>query len=689
MTKLDKLENKQAELIKKAREIWDKQFGEDRELTDKEYSEYKKLMGKIEKLDEQIKEEQRLQKLEESLTIGDSMQTVLEQSKTIDKKDQDKQQFQQSKKEQEIQDNHQRESKQKVDQHKKEQKTQKEKQQTNEENKEIKDQNKQKDKQQVKKEDDKASKQVAQKEKEQKAAKSATAAKDNTNHRAWIMGIDETKEDKKDEPVKEEQLGKETTENIKEEVIAPPENNDAFGNGRGRYSLLSRLSQKKKESSLETTEDRTTTKTKINKENKDNSVKTKEKSSNEDQFRELKNRLHRTLIDEIDKETLQNNEDNKDLEKEVVETVESLLDKESESLSSKEREKIVDEILNETLGFGPITPLIEDENVSEIMVNGPDQVYVEEEGKLKLTDVNFRDEQHVLHVIEKIVAPLGRRIDESSPMVDARLPDGSRVNAIIPPLSLTGPTLTIRKFSEDPLEAKDLITFGSMSTEMSEFLKTCVRKRLNVIVSGGTGSGKTTTLNVLSSFIPKDERIVTIEDAAELTLHQDHVVTLETRPPNMEGKGAITMRDLVRNSLRMRPDRIVVGEVRGGEALDMLQAMNTGHDGSLTTGHANSPRDMLSRLETMVLMAGMDLPIRAIREQIASAIDLIVHQDRLEDGTRKIVKVSEVQGMEGDVITMQDLFTFKRKGRDKQNKIVGEFESTGFTSVFLERLENQ
>ncbi|WP_420848210.1 CpaF family protein [Natranaerofaba carboxydovora] len=413
--------------------------------------------------------------------------------------------------------------------------------------------------------------------------------------------------------------------------------------------------------------------------------------SNEDPHRDLKSRLHRTLIDEIDKDALKDTESNKDLEKEVKETIENLLEEESKrfSISMKDREKIQAEILNEALGFGPITPLIENSDISEIMVNGPNQVYVEEDGKIKLTDIKFRDDQHVLHVIEKIVSPLGRRIDESSPLVDARLPDGSRVNAIIPPLALTGPTLTIRKFSEDPLQAKDLISFGSMSTEMADFLKTCVKKRLNIVVSGGTGSGKTTTLNVLSSFIPKDERIVTIEDAAELSLHQDHVVTLETRPPNMEGKGAITMRDLVSNSLRMRPDRIVVGEVRGGEALDMLQAMNTGHDGSITTGHANSPRDMLSRLETMVLMAGMDLPIRAIREQIASAIDLIVQQDRLEDGSRKIVKVSEVQGMEGDVITMQDLFTFKREGRDSKNKIIGSFESTGFAQVFLDSLKDK
>ncbi len=473
---------------------------------------------------------------------------------------------------------------------------------------------------------------------------------------------------------------------------------DDTGNGNGSNgALLSRLSKQKQASAIIPENNSSSQEDEKNHSKSSKNVfnNKNEQRLREDPFRELKNRLHRELIDEIDKDTLQEskknkgeNDNNKDLSKEVKETVQALLDKEEQPLSSGERDKIMEEILNETLGYGPITPLIEDEQVSEVMVNGPSQVYVEEEGQLKLTDITFRDEQHVLHVIEKIVSPLGRRIDESSPMVDARLPDGSRVNAVVPPLSLTGPILTIRKFSDDPLTAKDLVSFGTMTPEVASFLKTCVENRLNIVVSGGTGSGKTTTLNVLSSFIPERERIVTIEDAAELTLHQDHVVTLETRPPNMEGKGAITMRDLVRNSLRMRPDRIVVGEVRGGEALDMLQAMNTGHDGSLTTAHANSPRDMLSRLETMVLMAGMDLPIRAIREQIASAIGLVVQQTRLEDGSRKIVKISEVQGMEGDVITMQDLFTFKRQGKTSQNNIAGSLESTGFTSVFLDKLNS-
>ena len=341
----------------------------------------------------------------------------------------------------------------------------------------------------------------------------------------------------------------------------------------------------------------------------------------------------------------------------------------------------------EILGFGPIQPLLDEESVSEVMVNGPFQIYVEQKGKLRMTNVKFRDNDHVLSIIERIIAPLGRRIDESSPMVDARLPDGSRVNAIIPPLAIDGPSVTIRKFSKIPLTVDDLIRFGSFTREVAQFIEAAVISRLNIIVSGGTGSGKTTMLNVLSSFIPSDERIVTIEDSAELQLRQDHVVRLETRPANIEGKGEISIRDLVKNSLRMRPERLVIGECRGGEALDMLQAMNTGHDGSMSTAHSNSPRDTLSRMETMVLMAGMDLPLRAIRQQVAAAVDLVVHIERLRDGSRRIVKVSEVLGMEGETILMQDIFQFVEE--DFVNgKIIGSLLPTGIRPKVLDRFKS-
>jgi len=413
----------------------------------------------------------------------------------------------------------------------------------------------------------------------------------------------------------------------------------------------------------------------------------KEKKPRDPQI-ELKSRIHQKLIEQLGQQDT--GEDAREqLAEKIPGLVNEILEKDNVQLSVGEKERFINEIINESFGFGPIQPLLDDEEISEIMVNGPEQVYVEKNGRLEISEVKFRDNAHILHVIEKIVTPLGRRIDESSPMVDARLPDGSRVNCIIEPLALNGPTITIRKFSRDPLTIDNLMENNTLTLEMAAFLEAAVQCRLNVIVSGGTGSGKTTTLNVLSSFIPDTERIVTIEDAAELQLQQQHVIRLESRPPNIEGKGAITLRDLVRNSLRMRPDRIVVGEVRSGEALDMLQAMNTGHDGSLTTGHANSPRDMLSRLETMVLMAGMDLPVRAIREQISSAVDLIVHQMRMRDGSRKITHITEVQGMEGDIVVMQDLFLYAQEGVDEEGKVRGEFQATGIRPRFMSRLEAQ
>lgn len=349
---------------------------------------------------------------------------------------------------------------------------------------------------------------------------------------------------------------------------------------------------------------------------------------------------------------------------------------------------IVKSVQNEITGLGPLEDLISDSTVSEIMVNGPNQVYVERKGKLVLSDVKFQDEEHVRRIIDRIVTPLGRRIDDSNPMVDARLKDGSRVNAIIPPLALCGSTITIRKFSDTPLTIENLMGFGSLSPEMAGFLEAGVRGKLNILVSGGTGSGKTTLLNVLSAFIPHDERIVTIEDAAELKLMQDHVVSLESRPANLEGTGAITIRDLVRNALRMRPDRIVVGEVRGGETLDMLQAMNTGHDGSLTTAHANSARDALARIETMVMMSGMELPVTAIRQQCAGALDLIVQQARLRDGSRKITSICEITGMEGDIITTQEIFRYVVDGLDGNNKFIGHFESTGVVPQCCDKVKS-
>lgn len=414
-----------------------------------------------------------------------------------------------------------------------------------------------------------------------------------------------------------------------------------------------------------------------------------QKDEKKDKYVDLKIKIHREVIEIVDRDQHFKDMEMEALSEEVRGLAEAILEREMGFLPMSERQSIAGEITNDIVGLGPLEPLLNDPSVTEVMVNGPDQVYVEKKGKLILTDVTFRDDDHVMHIIDKIVSPIGRRIDESMPMVDARLLDGSRVNAIIPPLSLKGPTITIRKFSKDPYKAADLIRFGTLTPSMSFFLEACVKSKLNIVISGGTGSGKTTTLNVLSSFIPETDRIVTVEDAAELQLNQRHVITLETRAPNIEGKGAITMRDLVKNTLRMRPDRIVVGEVRSGEALDMLQAMNTGHDGSLTTGHANTPRDMLSRLETMVLMAGMDLPIRAIREQISSAINLIVQQNRMRDGSRRITSITEVMGMEGDIIILQEIFRFEQQGIDNKGNIIGAHKATGIVPQFVFRMEEE
>ena len=401
-------------------------------------------------------------------------------------------------------------------------------------------------------------------------------------------------------------------------------------------------------------------------------------------FREAKYRVQNRLINELDPKLDLSNQ--VEVRRQIEELFGKVADEEGLALTRAERVRMLEQITDEILGLGPLEPLLRDETITEVMVNGPQQVYIEREGRLEMTNVTFQNDEHVMKIIQRIIAPIGRRIDESSPMVDARLADGSRVNAIIPPLSLVGPVLTIRKFAATPFTVEDLIRFGTATPDMFEFLEACVKARLNIFVSGGTGSGKTTMLNILSSFIPDDERIVTIEDAAELQLRQEHVITLEARPSNIEGKGAIPIRELVRNSLRMRPDRIIVGEVRDASALDMLQAMNTGHDGSMSTGHANTPRDMLSRLETMVLMAGMDLPLKAIREQIASAVDLIVHQNRLKDGTRKIVNITEVQGMEGDVIVMQDIFVFEQTAV-VEGKIEGRLRPTGIRPKFVEKFE--
>jgi pilus assembly protein CpaF len=370
----------------------------------------------------------------------------------------------------------------------------------------------------------------------------------------------------------------------------------------------------------------------------------------------------------------------------IQDLFEQILAEENIVLSRPERARLFEQISAEILGFGPLQPLLEDETITEIMVNGAKNIYIERKGKVHRVPVTFENNDHVMRIIDRIVAPLGRRIDESSPYVDARLPDGSRVNAVIPPISLVGPVLTIRKFSRNPITIEQLIQFGSISPEGIQFLKACVESRLNVVISGGTGSGKTTLLNILSSFIPSDERIITIENAAELQLRQEHVVTLESRPPNIEGRGEITIRQLVINALRMRPERIIVGEIRDEAALDMLQAMNTGHDGSMTTLHSNGPRDSLARLETMTLMAGMELPSKAIREQISSAIDVICHQERMRDGTRKITSITEVSGMEGEVITMTDIFVFEQSGVEN-GQIMGRLRPTGLRPKFMDKIE--
>lgn len=403
-----------------------------------------------------------------------------------------------------------------------------------------------------------------------------------------------------------------------------------------------------------------------------------------DTYSGLKNRVQNRLLAEIDPSL--DISEVEQVRSTIRELFEQILSEESIVLSRQEKHRLFEQIAAEILGLGPLEPLLKDNEITEVMVNGAKNIYIERKGKIKRAPVSFESDEHVMRIIDRIVAPLGRRIDESSPYVDARLSDGSRVNAIIPPISLVGPVITIRKFSEDPITAEQLIEFGTITPEALQFLKAAVESRINMVISGGTGSGKTTFLNILSQFIPNDERIITIENAAELQLRQEHVITLESRPPNIEGRGEVTIRQLVVNTLRMRPDRIVVGEIRGEEAVDMLQAMNTGHDGSLTTAHSNSPRDTLARVETMALMSGLELPIRAIREQISSAIDLIVHLERLRDGSRRVVNITEIVGMEGDVITMTDLFVFEQIGIE-DGKVLGKLHSTGLRPKILDRIE--
>ena len=399
----------------------------------------------------------------------------------------------------------------------------------------------------------------------------------------------------------------------------------------------------------------------------------------------LQSQIHRRMLRETDFNTLENMS-REQLKEHIRRYANQVLSEHDMTLPARTLDQLLECVIYEVIGFGPLEVLLSDDSITEIMVNGPDQIMIERAGKISRAAISFADSDHIMRIVEKIIAPLGRRLDEAVPMVDARLPDGSRVNAIIPPLAVRGPYVTIRKFSARPFESEDLIRFGTMSEQMRDFLRCCVEGKLNTMVSGGTGSGKTTTLNVLSGFIPMGERIITIEDAAELQMQQEHVLTLESRPANLEGTGAITIRDLVRNALRMRPDRIIVGEVRGGEALDMLQAMNTGHEGSLSTAHTNGPRDCLSRLETMVLMAGTELPAHAIRQQISSAIDLIVHQDRMRDGSRKITHITEVQRMEGEEIITQDLFGLQYHGVDDNGRLIVEHKPAGIQPLFVDKL---